>query len=74
MNEHRTDINIGKVSSQFQQKVAALYRVESITERYDTQQLDSREISRLEHGCRDATGRFVELAAEPLPWPGNSHG
>jgi len=65
-------MNIGKLSLQFQQKVAALYRTESTTERYDTPQLDSREISRLEHGRHDSAGRFVELAAEPLPWPGDA--
>ena len=65
-------MDIGKLSSQFQQKMAALYRAESITERYDTPQLDSREISRLEDGRHDSAGRFVELAAEPLPWPGDA--
>ena len=70
-DESRIDINIGKESSQFQQKVAALYRAESITDGYDTPQLDSREISRIEHGRHDSAGRFVELAAEPLPWPGD---
>ncbi|KAF1830626.1 hypothetical protein BDW02DRAFT_91878 [Decorospora gaudefroyi] len=61
-----------KASSQFQQKIAALYSAESMTERCDPQQLDGREISRYERHRHGSIGRFAELPAEPLPWPGNS--
>ncbi|KAF1937433.1 hypothetical protein EJ02DRAFT_437878 [Clathrospora elynae] len=62
----------GKASSQFQQKVASLYRAESRATRCDAQQLDSREIGRSETFSRRTIGQFAELPAEPLPWPGHS--
>jgi hypothetical protein len=72
---HCIDISAGKTSSQFQQKMAALHRAESITEPDDPAQLDSREISQYDHQRNRSVGRFAELPAEPLPWPGNSsHG
>jgi hypothetical protein len=45
-----------------------------MTERHHPQQLDSREIVRYERHRQGSIGRFVELPAEPLPWPGNSGG
>ncbi|KAH8622495.1 hypothetical protein IG631_22770 [Alternaria alternata] len=72
---HDTNISLGKASSQFQQKIAALCRAESITEQDDLAQLDSREIGRDKHLCNGSVGNLAELPAEPLPWPGNSsHG
>jgi hypothetical protein len=69
-----TDHGTGKASSQFQQKVSALYRADTMTERHHPQQLDSREIGRYERHRQGSIGRFAELPAEPLPWPGNSGG
>ncbi|KAG9188177.1 hypothetical protein G6011_02100 [Alternaria panax] len=61
-----------KASSQFQQKIAALYRTESITEPDSPTQLDSREIGRDDPRRNGSVRHFAELPAEPLPWPGNS--
>ena len=72
---HDTNISLDKASSQFQHKIAALSRAESITEQDDLAQLDSREIGRDKHRCNGSVGNLAELPAEPLPWPGNSsHG
>lgn len=60
----------GKASSQFQKKVAELYRADTM-ETCEPPQLDSREIVP-QFRRRDSMGRFVELPAEPLPWPGHS--
>ncbi|EUC41911.1 hypothetical protein COCMIDRAFT_29402 [Bipolaris oryzae ATCC 44560] len=59
-----------KASSQFQKMVAELYRSDTM-ETSEPPQLDSREILPQFHR-RDSTGRFAELPAEPLPWPGHS--
>lgn len=60
----------GKASSQFQKKVAELYRADTMETR-EPPQLDSREILP-QFRRRDSMGRFAELPAEPLPWPGHS--
>ncbi|EUC31185.1 hypothetical protein COCCADRAFT_6907 [Bipolaris zeicola 26-R-13] len=59
-----------KASSQFQKKVAELYRADTMETR-EPPQLDSREILP-QFRRRDSMGRFAELPAEPLPWPGHS--
>ena len=57
-----------KSSLKFQQKVAALYRADSIDE---PSQLDSRELPR-QRQRNGSIGRFAELPAERLPWPGHT--
>jgi hypothetical protein len=66
---HYSNMRPGKASSQFQQKIAALYKADTV-ERCEPAQLDSREILH-QHRRRDSIRRFAELPAEPLPWPGH---
>jgi hypothetical protein len=68
------DQRIGKASSQLQQKVAALYRVDTVAERHNPLQLDSREIGRHENRSHRSISRYAELPAGPMPWQGNSGG
>ncbi|KAH6852865.1 hypothetical protein BKA58DRAFT_394381 [Alternaria rosae] len=65
----------GKASTQFQQKIAALYRADSITKPENPPQLGSREIGQHELHRNASMARLSELPAEPIPWPGHAaHG